>query len=223
MPPSSHPPSIASASRSSASIACRGAPKSFCRSEWMRSMVVSRGRIGAWRTPRNRRWRQCRHRRCCGCTVRCRHRRPHQGQGAVVRHATGPVRTGVITGRPCSGPSHLRRRLRREIGAGLLRGGRPARRPRSRRCRGCPALDDGVAPVVAGGRGFRIDGDRGPAMAAADGSCRFRTADGVGDAMAGVGSAIGAVACPGRRAGPMVARVDPVPRRRKRGFRSGCV
>lgn len=105
----------------------------------------------------------------------------------------------------------------------MFRGRRSARRAWRGRGRGCPTVDDVLAQIVARSGSLRIDRDRGAPVAASDRGRGFRSADGVGDEMAGVDAAVGAAAGAGIRPRQMAARVDPMPRRRKRGLCSGCV
>ena len=65
------------------------------------------------------------------------------------------------------------------------------------------------------------DRHRHPALAAADRGRRLRAADGLGHPLAGLRAAVGAAAGAGRRTRPLAAGADPLPRRRKRRFRSG--
>ena len=88
---------------------------------------------------------------------------------------------------------------------GLFRGRRPSRRARCRRRGGRAAFDDVVAAVVARSRNLGFDRDRGATVATADRSGGFRTADGVGDEMAGIDAALESIAGAGRWPRPMAA------------------
>jgi hypothetical protein len=91
------------------------------------------------------------------------------------------------------------------------------------RCGGRAAVDDVIAKGAFGGGGIRDDGNRGAPLATAGRSRRLRADDGLRDALAGFGGAVGGFASPGRRTRQMASRIDPMPRRRKRGFYCGRV
>lgn len=222
---SSHPPSCGFASKINALRACRCVPGACSRLASRPSMPGFRGagcRLGrcmrsmAAATPPSTAQRP----RCSPPA-----RGADQGQDPLVHHPAGFVRAGASPGRSRSGPRHLRRRLRREIGAGVFRGRGPSWWTGCGGCRGRAAFDDVVAAVVArcGSVRFDRDRDRGETVATADRGRGFRTADRVGDKMAGVDVALDTLAGAGRGPSTMAARVDPMPRRRKRGLCSGCV
>ena len=223
MLPSSHPPSVVFASKFNGLRERRCAPGRSCRSARGHRRPPSRRRAGARGAARSGgRW-QRRHRRRGGRAVRRRHRRPDQGQGPLVHHAAGPVRAGAGAGR--SRPDRViyvdacdEKSVLACFEEGVRHGGLGAVVAEV-----ATAFDDVVAPAVACGRSLRLDRDRGAPMAAADRGRGLRTADGVRDEMAGVDAAVDASSGAGRRPRPMAARVDPMPRRRKRGFCSGCV
>jgi hypothetical protein len=81
----------------------------------------------------------------------------------------------------------------------------------------------GLGAVVAEVARLSMTSSRRLTLAAADRGRGLRSADRVGDEVAGIDAAVDAAPGAGRWPREVVARVDPMPRRRKRGFCSGCV